>query len=87
MCGKAPFHSELGLQRFEACGPHVCVPSNWCNFDLRREIEGFIRTYVMTQKYNIALLRLRRDSLCKCVSACCNPMYLHPRRTRSCQGD
>lgn len=55
MCGKAPFHFEPGLQQFEACSPHVCVPSNWCNFDLRKEIEGFIATYVMTQKYNGAL--------------------------------
>lgn len=69
------------------------VPSNWCNFDLRKEIEGFIGD-VMTEKYNGALfpspvcrpiVRLR-----KCASASCNPVYLHPpalstrpRRTRT----
>ncbi len=63
MCGKAPFHFELGLQQFEAHSPHVCVPSNWCNFDLRKEIEGFISTYVMARKYNSAFFPLWQGSL------------------------
>lgn len=63
MCGKAPFHFEPGLEQFEACTSHVCVPSNWCNFDLTKEIEGFITTYVMTQKYISALFPLRPGSL------------------------
>lgn len=63
MCGKAPFHFEPGLQQFEARSPHVCVPSNRCNFDLRKEIEGFIATYIMTQKYNSALFPSQRGSL------------------------
>lgn len=96
MCGKAPFRFELGLEQFEACSSHVCVPSNRCNFDLRKEIEGFITTYVMTQKYNSALFLSSEAvccpivSSCKCASASCNPVYLHPlalctrpRRTRT----
>lgn len=55
MCSKAPVHFEPGLEQFEACATHVCVPSNWCNFDLTKEIEGFITTYVMTEKYISAL--------------------------------
>ncbi len=63
MCGKAPFHFEPGLQQFEACSSHVCVPSNWCNFDLRNEIEGFISTYIMTEKYSSAHFPLQQCSL------------------------
>lgn len=60
-----------------------CVPSNWCNFDLRKEIEGFISSYVMTQKY-ISVLFLPSEAVCcpivspcKCASASCNPMNIH----------
>lgn len=78
---------------FEASGSHVCVPSNWCNFDLRKEIEGFISTYVMTAVHFFlsgGAVCCPIVSLCKCANASCNPMYLHPlalwtrpRRTRT----
>lgn len=49
------------------------VPSNWCNFDLRKEIEGFVATYINDR--NTAVYFFWSNHQC---TVSCNPMYLHP---------
>lgn len=49
MCSKSPFHFEPGLEQFEDSTSRVLSRYGY-SFDLTGEIEGFVSTYVMTQK-------------------------------------